>query len=507
MPSKLKPLVFALCLVPGLSWATVYSLSNMPNPNNLAAEVTPGQGGDVIQSDDMSTQVHLVRQGEGWSTGNEDANCNQDTGENCSFDDARDCQIAGQFNTCDVEVVVNGTYTTVNPNNGNRSCNSQEAAQQVSQQCSGLSITSGNGGWNYCQSASGGSWVMNPAEWDGSCPAGDNLLTCPSEYLGPGQIIMGNGYCYAFQWPGNQMTTINDGPAPWCGGGHGACNYDMAASGGCQTYYSGSCSPNVEQVTVNWGDGTTTPATYEYSPSTNQNNPSNVPIYIARHTYTQLPGGNPGSYPITVSEAVGGYYKTVVTYSTQVVWNLDYSGPGCNYYWGGTDQMQVSTSASGYSPGYLASIDYSPQSGFSGSTNITGSTQVCSTGCGNSGIGGGGDDLYPISDPCGSGQQVAYGQDIVLNPSTQQFSGGPLVVGNAWGWFYFQPDGSTVNITYNGASIGNISAQKVANYQQVLTGANTETQNLSLYVYRNTPPPFQMGQELASPTPASANEQ
>lgn len=407
-----RVILFALisALSMPLAWGsggTGYSLSNMPNPDNMVANTTPGQSGDDIQPDNGGMVVHLFRQGEGWNNGTEDSGCDWNTGQGgCSFNDARDCQIAGQFNTCDLEILVNGTYTQTNPNTGQQSCNNQNS----------------------------------------------------------------NGV---------------------------------------------ECKHNVMQVTINWGDGTTTTASYEHNPSSNPNDPQNVPTYYSTHTYTSLPNGAPGSYPILVTENVGGTWvnTTTYTYQPEVIWNLanDYYGNGaCSYGWSGTNQMTVSTSAASDSSGYLEAIDFSPTSGFSGATNITGATQVCSEGCGNSGIGGSGDSLYPISYPCGSSQQVAYGSNIVLDTSNATWSGGPLTVGNYWGWFVFTiTSPNTITITYNGANVGTITAvnEQIAHVTPVLEGGENYSQTLSVYVYSDTPPPLQEGQELASPSETTPSEQ
>ena len=108
--------------------------------------------------------------------------------------------------------------------------------------CTGLSIVDGNGGWGYCQ-APGGNWYLGGGEWwGGPCPAGDNMLDCPSEYLGPNQINISPGWCYEFSWPGNASATLNDGAVGWCSGGnHSACGYAAVAQNTCSTYQS--CSP------------------------------------------------------------------------------------------------------------------------------------------------------------------------------------------------------------------------------------------------------------------------
>lgn len=498
-----------------------YSLTNMPTPSELTAGVTPGQGDDNIQPDGMQNMVHIFRTGEGWSNGTQaekqiTGGCDWDLGTGCSFNDARDCEIASGIDTCNFEVMVNATYLTVDPTTGKQSCDSDSTNEAQSTVCSGLNITGGSGGWTYCQPASGGSWVMDPNEWDSSCPAQDNLLDCPSEYLGPGQIVMGGGNCYEFQWPtGNGIQNLNDGPAPWCTGNHDDCSYDMTASGGCTTTYSSNCGKNVKQVTIQWGDGSNSTATYDYAPSQNQYDPTDVPMYIANHSYSSLPNGAAGTYNIEVTENVNGNWVNETTYTTQpqVVWNLNYGYYGngsCTYGWSGTNQMTVSTSAAQDNSGYSEAIDFNPSSGFSGATNITGSTQVCSTGSGNSGIGGSGFSLYPISLSGGSSQQVAYGNDITLDASNATWSGGPITVGNAWGWFeFYVANSSTVDITYNGAQVGTIAAsnQDIAHVTPVLQGGQNYTQTVKVYVYHNTPPPVEGGAENASQTPSTLAEE
>ena len=506
---KRIPLLLALAF-PVWAGATPYSFSNMPTAADLSVGgVTPGQTVNDIHPDNNGMVVHLFRQGEGWNEGTEDAGCNWNNGTgNCSFDDARDCQIAGQFNTCDLEVLVNGTYLTTNPDSGQQACDSQLKTQVQSSVCTGLNLTGGAGGYTYCQPAAGGAWQEVSS---GSCPAYDNLLDCPSEYLSQGQIEIGQGYCSQFNWPSSTQS-LNNGPAYWCNGGnHSACSYDMAAQGGCTVSYDSPCHSNVQSVSVNWGDGTTSAATYEHNPSSNPNNPQNVPVFLDRHTYSSLPGGADGSYPITVTESIDGTEScaTTYTYNDAVTWNLSYSGPGNTYDWSGTNQMSVSTPATGDNSAYGASIDFNPASGFSGATNIAGSVMVGYTGPGNSGISGSGFNLYPDSQPTGGGsQQSAYGNAISLDSTTGQFSGGPIYVGDAWGWFEFAVANGVVDITYNGAGIGSITATSTPYAHTACTWSNehTRTQTLSVYVYQNTPPPIQGGQETASPTPATSAE-
>lgn len=292
----------------------------------------------------------------------------------------------------------------------------------------------------------------------------------------------------------------------------GQASCDSAMQTG-QSSEENDCEKTIQQVIINWGDGSTSTAQYDYAPSQNEYDPSNVPMYIGYHTYTSMPDGHAGTYTITVTENMDGTWRnhTTYTHDSQITWDLNYGYYGngsCTYGWSGTNQMTVSTSAG--NSGYFESIDFNPTSGFSGATNITGATQVCSTGSGNSGVGGSGWNLYPLDYPAGSPQQVAYGNDITLDNSAATWSGGPITVGNAWGWFeFYVANPHTVDITYNGGLVGSITATRetIAHTVPVLDGGQNYTQTLQVYVYHNTPPAIQTGAENASPTLATSAEE